>query len=48
MNQLPIDPEEVLWTPEGDEYHQARQQRALQRRLWALEDEQQRRQCRHA
>ena len=45
---LPMDPDEAPWTPEGIEYHAERNRRALQRRLWALEDDQDRRQCRRA
>ena len=35
---LPIDPEQVPWTPEGQEYYEERARRAYQARLAAMEE----------
>ena len=35
---LPIDPEQVPWTPEGQEYYEERARRAYHARLAAMEE----------
>lgn len=37
---LPIDPEQVPWTPEGQAYYEERARRAYQLRLAAMEEQQ--------
>ena len=38
MTSLPIDPEQVIYTPEGQEYQEEAARRAYQARLAAMEE----------
>ena len=35
---LPLDPDECIWTPEGEEYHEEAARRAYLARLAAMEE----------
>ena len=48
MKELPLDPSECPWTSEGKEIYEQQRSRALQRRLEAAENAQDRYYCRHA